>query len=63
MAFSSAIYVCWERMRDDMMGFSPYPPEDSSEIEKAYSLQPRGTVPLASFTINFTRMCEENYLG
>ena len=46
-----------------MMGFSPYQPEDSCEIEKAYSMQPTNTVVLSTFAINFRKMREEKHLG
>ena len=46
-----------------MMGLSPFQPEDSYEIEKAYSMQPTNTVVLSTFTINFLKMREEKHLG
>ena len=56
-------YVCWEWLRDDLLGYSPYSPEDSYEIEKVYSKNRKGKVKLKEFTVNLAKLKEERHTG
>lgn len=48
----------WEWQRDDG-GYSPFPPQDSAEIESAYSTGVR-THTVHGYMLDFSRMTQKN---
>ena len=59
MAGASVQCVVWEWERDDG-GFSPYPPDMSSQIEEAYSTG-TGSYTMVDYTVHFSRMIQKKH--
>ena len=59
MAGASVQCVVWEWQRDDG-GFSPYPPDMSSQIEAAYSTG-TGSYIMVDYTVHISRMIQKKH--
>ena len=59
MAGASVQCVVWEWERDDG-GFSPYPPDMSSQIEAAHSTG-TGSYIMVDYTVHISRMIQKKH--
>ena len=55
-------YVCWEYARDDG-GYSPYHPEESYMIEKAFADNPNGRIVFSHYIIDLANRRQEGLEG